>query len=587
MMAAKPLALKREPVRRTSRAGLFTSVAEVLVDHGLGHLDQSFTYGIPAKLIDSINIGSLVKVPFNRNELEGVVVGKRVNESGTFKPVIGVIRQFAYTESAIALAREVAKRYATSVLRILKLFVKLRFEGEYSAPQKSGTARIQRRFFPESQNTISDLISRLRTVQGSVLIFVPSAREATWLCDELKETLGSRVLHIDEWHKSSIDQKSSKIVIGMRGMIFTQINDLTELIVFNDSSELYWDQRSPFWNLRDVALIRSRLESLSLLFISGAPSLEVARLGETKYFTVEKPQRQLFKRRSFATDPDTYHHTVRAGLDKGSVLVSVASKNYANSLLCKRCKTIPKCHCGFPLKMLRKESASCSMCGESTSTLRCRECGSVEIIILGKGIERINEEFGRTFPNIPIVNVTAEKEFSGNAERSIVISTPGVEPYSLGYGGVVLLDGLARVSRATLRSEEYLLNHWHRLVALALEDASIYISLPNSHRIAQSLISNNPLKASKIALEERRTINLPPWYRVIRVKGDSLSALASQLAQDFKDIELSKVSKSNELVIRARVEIAQDVVSALSILQKYRSATGKRLLSLEIDPYDL
>ena len=113
-MAAKPLSLKREKARRTARSGTFATVAEVLIDHELTHLDQSFTYGVPEKLESSLTVGSIVRIPFNRVDIDGVVIDVRANDQGIFKPISKILKPSAYSESSIKLATEVAKRYATS-----------------------------------------------------------------------------------------------------------------------------------------------------------------------------------------------------------------------------------------------------------------------------------------------------------------------------------------------------------------------------------------------------------------------------------------------------------------------------------------
>lgn len=584
-MAAKPLSLKREKSRRVSKAQEFTRVAEVLLDIDLPHLDQSFTYGIPGQLEDSVRVGALIRVPFNATELDGVVRSIRAVSQGSFKPITKVLNQHAYSEKAIVYAQEVSKRYGCALLRILNLMPQLR-QTDASEFQKANDATL-RQFVPESARTITELKALLRRSDGTTLIFAPTEKEVRFLEASLRRELGERVISFDGWKKAKEDAGTERIIIGMRGMIFIQVEHLSRIVIFDEASEHYWDQRAPYWNLRDVSLVRSRLEGISLTFISGAPSLELKRLADSGYLALGKSSKSFLRRRRFSLSPESFHATVRRGLDKGSVLVSVASKNYANALICKRCNEVPKCICGFPLKLVRKESAFCIICGTSESSLRCRSCESLEFLHVGKGIERIQEEFGKTFPNVAIHVVTAEKELTSIPSRSIVISTPGVEPRLAQYAGLVLMDGTARVSRPTLRAEEQVRNHWFRLMALTTADAPIYISLPNAHPVTQSLIANDPYRNLGRAIEERTDAKLPPRYRIIKVKGETVSSLATKLKSEFSDIELSRISKSDELIIRVEVSLAQELISALYTLQKYRSASGKTLLSYEIDPSDI
>lgn len=583
-MAAKPLSLKREKARRIPRAGKFAIVAQVLLGHDIAHLDQGFTYGIPDSLASQIEVGSIVRVSFNRSEIDAVVI-EIGSDEGAFKPISKLVKVSAYSPQAIELATEVAKRYATSAIKILKYFDKNADQQESIA--LSSNPSPQRDFIPEGSKTFSELATRLSKKEGSVLLFAPSARECREAIAMLSISLGDRVISFDSWRKLQGNEKLGRVIVGMRGMIFLQAVDVTEMVIVDEASEHYWEKRSPFWNLRDVALLKSQMESISLTFISGSPSLELTRLGELGYLKVVKPIRQFIKRRRFANAPDTYHRTVRSGLQRGNVLVSVSSKNYINALTCKRCDAKPKCNCGFPLKIQSDKRAYCGICGVSTLELRCRECGSLEFSARAKGIERIKEEFAKAFPNVPIQMVTVEKEISNIPTHSIVIATPGVEPRITRYSGLVLLDGVSRTSRPTLRAEEHLANHWFRLLSLTTEDATVYVSLPIGNQISQALVTGNPYRFMGNLLKEREETKLPPFYRVIKVRGESLAALATKLSHEFSGIQVSKVAKQNELTIRAEVSIAQNVITALYSLAKYRAASGKGYLDLEIDPYDI
>lgn len=586
-MAAKPLSLKREKSRHQVKEGAFSSSAQVLLNHEIVHLDQSFSYGIPEKLRDSVTVGSLVQVPFNRNEIEGVVVAVNEAIESSLKPIIKVLKKSAFNLAALSFANDVAKRYACSAVKILTLMTPISKDDEVRSSSNSTSVKVNRRFIPENFRTFAALIRQLKSGSGTRLIFVPSKKEALFLLEKLNAELGNQVITFEAWKKLKGEDRNSRIIVGMRGMIFIQVSEITEIFIFDEASEHYWEQRSPFWNLRDVALLRSRAQAIPLSFISGAPSLELLRLGQTDYLRLDKPSRTLFRRRNFTVAPESFHQTVRNGLRKGPVLVSVAKKSYSHALICKKCSTVPKCDCGFPLKMIKRDQILCTLCGIAIHALRCRECAGLEFLQIGKGVERIKEEFAKAFPNIAILISTADHELDPPRESAIVLSTPGVEPRAENYGGLVLLDGMARISRPTLRAEEQLRNHWHRLIALIAEDAPIFISLPSSNPITQSLISGDPYRGLNSTLRERSEAKLPPGYRVIKIKGEFLSALASKLKLEFEGLEISRISKSDEVIIRVETSKAQELINSLYSLQKYRGASGKSLLSLEIDPYDI
>jgi primosomal protein N' len=73
----------------------------------------------------------------------------------------------------------------------------------------------------------------------------------------------------------------------------------------------------------------------------------------------------------------------------------------------------------------------------------------------------------------------------------------------------------------------------------------------------------------------------------VRIEGEDLGAIQEQMKLEFRNIEVSKSKHSHEYVLRIPVEESEDVIQALNALAKYRSASRKALISVQIDPYDL
>ena len=119
-----PLALKRQRALANKRRNGFSSVASVVVDTGVFHLDEPFSYGIPAELADRVHIGSHVKVLFRNKRTNGVVVafsdeGKHI----PLQPIQGIIDRFALSPTTIHLCQKLAERHASSLQSLLRFAV--------------------------------------------------------------------------------------------------------------------------------------------------------------------------------------------------------------------------------------------------------------------------------------------------------------------------------------------------------------------------------------------------------------------------------------------------------------------------------
>lgn len=99
------------------------SVASVAVDNPLPHLDRPFDYAVPAKLQDTVTIGSRVRVPFSGRLVNAVVTGLAATSQfeGKLSEIRSTSASPSFTPSAIDLARRIARRYGGSVWDVLRL----------------------------------------------------------------------------------------------------------------------------------------------------------------------------------------------------------------------------------------------------------------------------------------------------------------------------------------------------------------------------------------------------------------------------------------------------------------------------------
>jgi primosomal protein N' (replication factor Y) (superfamily II helicase) len=73
----KPLSLRRQKgvyqSRRSSSSNKPAKQAEIFVDSGVFHLDETYSYSISEELENEVRSGSVVWVPFNNKKVLGIV----------------------------------------------------------------------------------------------------------------------------------------------------------------------------------------------------------------------------------------------------------------------------------------------------------------------------------------------------------------------------------------------------------------------------------------------------------------------------------------------------------------------------------
>jgi len=531
----KPLSLRRQRgAAQTPRSG-HTNVAniqvEVFVDNGIFHLDEPYSYSVREELRGEINVGTIVWVPFNNQKVLGVVKAISSGSASGLKFVDSIALSPGFTPSLLELVEALKNRYVTSRFDLFRFML---------PPLSKGKS---------------------------------------------KSSNDSSVSSSDE---------NVNLVIGTRGAIFAPWAGIEEIVVVDDFSPHHYEIKSPYWNTRDVALLRSEIENAAIVFVGQSLSLELLRLVDSGWIKLIS-QANFFsrtKRQKVVTEPDSYRSTVKEGLKHGPVLISVVEKSYSNVFSCERCRTIAKCECGGRVVIQKKGLFGCTICEKSSGNWACQECSYSKFRTMRIGAERIHDDIGRMFPGLPILISTAEKPLIDElAKRSIVISTFGVEPdFSGGYGAIVLLGGEDLVNRPFIRSEEETLHRFFKLLGKLSSHGLIYSSLPAQNGISQAIIQQNPIKRLRAESQERHASDLPPHTRFVRIHGDALSmpGLRRKIDDEFGKKLASYISiDGTSITLKIQHEYSSEVLASLRALQKLRSLKKKALLGIHVDPYDI
>ena len=585
----KPLKLKRQHSGSSKKR--FKWIAEVLVDHEAFHLDSFFSYGVPEDLKQEIRVGSLVKVDFRNEQKTGVVVAL-CEEERNVKPITLLSSPSYFPESMVQLINAVRSRYIGSLHDVL------RFARPLVGP-RSFVELSQKRDIKPVFHQASSFLS----IHECVLALVTKVKRSLIICetssqlDTLRAFLNSRGeldLYVPAKSGFIIDEvgeKNGYVALGLRGSIFASLPNLDQLVVVNECSPHHIEPRRPRWNTRDVALLRQRIERVQLEFVGTSLSAELARLIDEGGVSYSAGRRPIFRNKArFYFPPDTFHTAIRIGLQTGSVLVSVSEKNYSNLILCSHCNSPMVCDCGGRLLATSASKLGCNLCGLPHDNWKCRYCQSQRYRALRKGALRIAEEIGKAFPRTKIAISTSDNRPTLTEENTIVIATFGSEPHiTEGYRAVVLLDGDALSARPFLRSEENLLFRWSTIIASSPKASAIFVSLPQQHRISQTLLSGSPQRFMREELANRKALELPPFSRAIVIQGSesALSTLSDRLGNEFPTGIISASINRGVLFLKVSHEGAPALLSALRALQHYRSARGDQLLNIEVDPYDL
>ena len=621
MALTRPLRLKREVIRRAPEISTTDNpVARVWVDSGVFHLDQSYDYLVPDNLSEQVAVGVRVQVPFNGRECEALVLERIAISSGRrLKSITKVISRVPVaSKPSLDLIALVAHRWACHPYDVIRSAIPPRVASVEKmhwidkTTDRPGQSSVRHYLqLPAYQDPFQTLARHVKSVRsrGSILVIVPDNRSVLRLSKHFPEAL---ILDSDlprsERYENFLRARttSAQIIIGTRSAIFADSPDLASIVIFNESSEQFFEVRSPGWNARDIAILRARNENVAIYCVGYSPSAEVARLIDIGWFEFKGAKQKIrvdtFQQEFSELLPGKIIGELRRLVKQGPILFIAPRKGYSQSISCSSCRNISTCSCGGRLEKKGATTAiSCSLCANVYSEWVCQYCAGLKPFLLNRGSERFAQEIGVALPGIPITLCEAEKmvdDFELNS--GIVIATPGSAPMSAdGYAAVVILDGEKLLNQSDLRAQERAREIFFTHAALLNSSGSALLVINHSNPIVGALASWKPSLISRRELQERIEASLPPFVRSISLDIDSAESatLVRALNKSRDEGRLPASTRilgpstlntaTHRILLLAPLEDGEALVLLMHEFQRRRSATRKKLATLRIDPYSL
>ena len=600
-------------------------VASVWVDSGIATLTEPFSYLIPEKLSSQIKIGSRVQVPFKDKQLEGIIIDRTPlpTDSKELKSIYKLLGDFPVaTQETIELISLSANFWGGSPYDVIRSAIPprvasaekgLAFTPALTRSNAEATATFH--LLPpkvDPVTALSHLIATQKSV-GARLVIVPTVRELNRLTDLLVQagiaftSLDSNLPRADRYRNFlSVSLGGPKLVIGMRGAVFAPIPNLTDIFLHQESSEHYFERRTPYWNAREVAWMRSKLSRVNLHLTGYVPSLDVALDIDAKEVSYQASREKISVVAQPSSGgeliPSKIYQRIRTALLLGPVLFLVPAKGYATAISCAKCRNIAMCECGGKLsKSSAKSEPTCVLCSKKYQNWKCGWCGEARVFLASRGIERFAEEIGRSFPNQMVIQSTANdpRDFVGN-EFALVISTPGVEPIAeSGYAAVVVLQVDRFLSSSASNGIERAYANFFAASALLSDSGVIALVHDDGAPIISALTTWNPATISKREIEQRVSLQLPPITNAVLVLADSTelvrlkSALESAKQESRAPNSLrvygpsANGSDSAKLTLLVNPSDLLELVALLREINKRRAISKKPMLSYRVNPYSL
>jgi primosomal protein N' (replication factor Y) len=347
----------------------------------------------------------------------------------------------------------------------------------------------------------------------------------------------------------------ARIVLGTRSAVFAPLPAAGLIVIDEEHDPSFKQQQGGFrYSARDLALVRAHRLGIPVLLGSATPSLEsLHNVAAGRHVALSLPRRAGGAEPPILRIIDLRGQTLRNRLAgatieaitrhlaaDGQVLVYLNRRGYAPTLVCSACGWIAPCtQCDARMTIHRADDRlRCHHCGAERPLLhQCPQCGYA-VKPVGQGTERIEEALIEMFPQAPLVRLDRDmvrnQEDLTNAyarlhsgEARLLVGTQMVTK-GHDFPGVTLVvvlnadQGLFSIDyRAAERLAQSLVQVAGR-AGRGQRPGEVLIQTEHpEHPMLQTLLRGGYDGFARVALEERRSANWPPFVRLAALRASA------------------------------------------------------------------
>lgn len=348
----------------------------------------------------------------------------------------------------------------------------------------------------------------------------------------------------------SLLSSGAKLVVGSRVAVGLPLTNLSLIIVTDEHSTNYKNDKSPRFVARDVALMLAHISKSNIILESFSPSLESfhnSTIGkynfrdeseqlDCKITPIDKYSIARRERQVYGNIPQVRYFSkmlLTKLAESHKTLLFHNRRGYNSFLMCKDCGWVLRCNnCNVSMTYHKEKKALvCHYCGQRVEpVLVCGECNSKNLQLKGVGSENIEEGIKKYFPLSSVVRldsdtvnskekITEARRRITSGEAAIVVGTAMTIPYTQDVKfdliGVIDADTLLNID--DFRAEERAFRMITRLAKRA-PGGSMVIQCSNINRpIIDDIIKGDYISMAHRELEIRRKFSYPPFVRITRI----------------------------------------------------------------------
>ena len=426
-----------------------------------------------------------------------------------------------------------------------------------------------------------------RTIEGGgqVLFLVPEIGLTTQLINRLASVYGKDIYvfhsklnqneRVEIWNAV---KNGKPVILAARSGIFLPFTNLQLIIVDEEHDNSYKQQNpTPRYNARDMTAYIGSVSDVKVIFGSATPSAESyynTELGKYGYVRLEQrfgnvsmPEIRIVDMRGKSILlPNNRKYSIplisliQQTLNNGEqVLLFQNRRGFSPTVVCNKCgwhSQCPNCDVSMTYHKYTNE-LKCHYCNHRENVPNdCPRCGNSNLVFLGYGTEKIENELKNIFPDARIKRMDLDTARTKNDIEKIMsefeshqidilvgtqMITKGLDFDSIGLVGVIDIDRLMQFPdfRANERAFQLVLQVGGRAGRRKKQGLVIIQTHNPAHPMIADIVNTDYFSFITRELSERELFNYPPYTRLIEIlimhkKQVKCSEAAFKLARELK-----------------------------------------------------
>lgn len=545
-------------------------IAEIYPIQRLPRRFSAFDYLVPEKM--EIGRGFFVAVPFRNQKIIGVVKETREKYSprAGLKEIAEVLNIQPLGEIELNIYEWLAKDLAQSVPSVLNASIPSQAKRTVSQPNTvARPLKIRASEAPAVQRVLQTIEERRKAFisapdlprmavlaaaylhthpKDRIVILAPGVRESEALAPYFagfgaslitgSESAGHRFNAWDDFRRGK-----TRVLIGTRLVALLLPASTDAIFIFRSGHESHksWN-RNPRYDARVIALEFQARAGCRLYFLDTAPRADDLAVFDEEQIFIEHPEpRPLFVNLNDER-PMSEHPLISWTLDGAindclknnrRVLCLYNRKGKASSLRCADCHKSFSCPLCGGLYTVYETLVRCHHCRHAEPLPPiCPNCHGVSLVEKGFGNQTIKQALIKQFPDVSVSLIDQSIQEDRGAQILLVttfyLETARNFFERNNFGLVVNLDADLPLLDPNFRSFENGLRNIEDLRGLAVREQALFIAQTRNPEIF-SAYYDNPLACLSKELELRRSYQVPPFVRWLRLKIRDAEELRAEL----------------------------------------------------------